>query len=352
MGRTFEATEAARAAVPVWFGLFGASGSGKTCSALRIATGIQRVVGGAVCVLDTEGKRALHYAPSKPGAREPNTFAFKHIDMRAPFGSLDYLDAVEYAHGQGAKVIVIDSMTHEHDSDGGYLDLHASESERLAERWKTSEEKAQWTAWQEPKRRRRRAIDTMIQLGVHIVFCFRAEDKTKPPPKGQRDAIHLGDQPVGGKAWVYEMSACALLRPGSRGVPTWVGAEPAENLMIKSPGYLSLVTERKGALDEQTGELLARWAGGGDGVAPPAASSSPAPGPRRAAVDPFAAVKRDLLAAKCREDLARPGKAIRAEAGGSLTPEQRAELLPLLEEREAVLLPRAEQGADADQDGR
>lgn len=351
MGRTFEATDAARCAVPVWFGIFGASGSGKTCSALRIATGIQRVVGGALYVIDTEGKRALHYAPSKPGAREPNTFAFRHIDMRAPFGSLDYLEAVEYAHAQGARVIVIDSMTHEHDGEGGYLDLQDSEEERLARAWNTSRDKAKWGAWMVPKRNRRRAIDRMIQLGIHAVFCFRAEDKTKPPPKGQREAVHLGDQPVGGKAWVFEMTACALLRPGSRGVPTWVGAEPAENLMIKAPGYLSEVTGRGGALDEETGAMLARWAGVEGAAVPPPATAAPS-GPRRPPADPFAAVKRDLLAARCREDLAKPAGAIRVTSGGPLAPEQRAELLPLLEEREAVLLPRAEQGADANQDGR
>jgi hypothetical protein len=347
MSRTFEATEAARAAVPVWFGLFGASGSGKTCSALRIATGIQRVAGGAIYVIDTEGKRALHYAPKAAGARESGTFNFRHIDLRAPFGSLDYLEAVEYAHGHGARVIVIDSMTHEHDGEGGYIDLHEAEKERLAAAWKTSEEKAQWTAWQEPKRRRRRAIDRMIQLGIHFVFCFRAEDKTKPPPKGQRDAVHLGDQPVGGKAWVFEMTACALLRPGSRGVPTWIGSEPAENLMIKRPGYLSVVTEREGALDEQTGELLARWAGGGDALTPEAA----APPKRAPSGSPYAAVKRDLLAATDRDALDKPGRAIRDQRV-ALTDEQRAELLPILAEREAVLLPRAEQAPNPDQDGR
>ena len=113
-------------------------------------------------------------------------------------------------------------------------------------------------------------------------------------------------------------------------------AEELVELMIKRPGYLSDVTARGGALDEETGAMLARWAG-----------------PPQRKADPFVAVKRDLMAARCLEDLVKPAKAIRAGAGGSLTPEQQAELRPILEEQEAVLLPRAEQGsADPDADGR
>lgn len=260
--RAFEATDAARATVPVWFGLFGASGSGKTDSALRIATGIQRIVGGELFVIDTEGRRALHYAPEVPGRREPGTFLFKHIDMRPPFSALDYLGAVEHAVSKGARVIVIDSMTHEHEGEGGFLAAHAAESERLAAKWSLPMEKAQWTAWQDPKKKRRQVIERFKQLGVHFVFCFRAADKTKPPPKGKRDAVHLGDQPVGGKDWIFEMTLCALLRPGAKGVPTWVGDEPAENMMIKAVRYLDVITKRPGALDETTGELLGRWARG------------------------------------------------------------------------------------------
>jgi hypothetical protein len=38
--------------------------SGKTVSALRLACGIQRVTPGEIFIVDTEGRRALHYAPS------------------------------------------------------------------------------------------------------------------------------------------------------------------------------------------------------------------------------------------------------------------------------------------------
>jgi ABC-type sulfate/molybdate transport systems ATPase subunit len=45
--RKFEFVPAVRASVPLLVGLYGPSGGGKTFSALRLATGIQEVTGGA-----------------------------------------------------------------------------------------------------------------------------------------------------------------------------------------------------------------------------------------------------------------------------------------------------------------
>jgi ABC-type dipeptide/oligopeptide/nickel transport system ATPase subunit len=80
--RQFAASDAKRSHVPLLIGLTGPSGGGKTFSALRLATGIQTVTGGDIYFIDTESRRALHYA---------DQFKFKHVPFDAPFGSLDYL---------------------------------------------------------------------------------------------------------------------------------------------------------------------------------------------------------------------------------------------------------------------
>src|SRR5438128_3503645 len=104
MGRTFEDRPAVREATPLLVGLIGPSSSGKTFSALRLATGIQRVSGGEIFVIDTEARRALHYAEK---------FTFRHVPFGAPFGPLDYLTAIEHCIARGAKTIVVDSISHE-----------------------------------------------------------------------------------------------------------------------------------------------------------------------------------------------------------------------------------------------
>src|SRR5262245_7624735 len=103
--KPFDLKPAVREQVPLLTGIVGASGSGKTWSALELATGIQQVTGGDIAVIDTEAKRALHYS---------DHFKFKHLDFRAPFSSTRYLEAFRYCVDQGAKVIVTDSMSHEH----------------------------------------------------------------------------------------------------------------------------------------------------------------------------------------------------------------------------------------------
>src|SRR6516164_9578510 len=75
MQRVFVAKPAVRESVPLLIGLMGPSSSGKTYSALRLATGIQRVTGGEIYCIDTESRRMLHYADS---------FKFRHIQFDAP----------------------------------------------------------------------------------------------------------------------------------------------------------------------------------------------------------------------------------------------------------------------------
>src|SRR5262245_61922329 len=58
----FDAKDAERDQVPLWVALVGPSSSGKTKSALRLAEGMQRITGGDIHVVDTESKRAKHYA--------------------------------------------------------------------------------------------------------------------------------------------------------------------------------------------------------------------------------------------------------------------------------------------------
>lgn len=269
MTRTFSHQPAERKRVPMLVGLVGASGSGKTYSALRLATGMQRATGGKIFYIDTEAKRALHYA---------DEFDFEHVHFEPPFGPLDYLTVIEYCKGQGAEIIVIDSMSHEHEGPGGVLEMHDEQVKKLSGGDFRKADRVNMLAWAKPKAERRRLINEILRLGVNGIFCFRAKDKIKPV-KG-KDVLHLGWQPIAGEEFVYEMTVNCLLYPNSGGVPTWQPDEKAENAMIKPPPkkLLSLFSA-VGPLSEDIGEGLAAWAAGTMRTTPPAsekqASSSP-----------------------------------------------------------------------------
>lgn len=245
--RKFEAIEAKRQQVPLLVGLFGASSSGKTYSALRLATGMQQVTGGDIYVIDTEAKRALHYA---------DRFKFKHVEFKAPFGSLDYLAAMRWCVEQGAKVIVTDSMSHEHEGVGGYLQTHDAELQRLGGKMQDN-----FTAWIKPANERRQMINGMLQLNANFVFCFRAKEKLKI--ERGKSPTPLGYMPIGGEEFLFEQTMNCLLLPGSDGRPEWEPAEQGSRTMIKLPEQFRGL-DVAAQLNEDLGNKLATWAAGGN----------------------------------------------------------------------------------------
>lgn len=248
--RTFDIVdEAKREASNILFGLIGASGSGKTYSALEIATGLAD--GGRVVVIDTEEKRSLHYA---------GKFRFSHLPFAPPFSPDDYIAALTAAKKLNPAVIIIDSMTHEHEGVGGVLEFHDEETQRLAKAWNAHPDKVKMSAWIAPKRARTRLIGEICRAGCHVILCFRAKEKTAVKDGGK--PVALGWMPIGGDEFLYEMTVTALLPPGSKGHPMWMSKEIGEKQFIKRPEILEgIVTD--GRLSQDLGAKLRLWAKGG-----------------------------------------------------------------------------------------
>jgi ABC-type dipeptide/oligopeptide/nickel transport system ATPase subunit len=230
----------------LFIGLYGPSGSGKTYSALRLAAGIQEVLGGEIAVVDTEADRARHYTPP---------FTFTHYSFAAPYRSLDYLAALRQLVASGARTIIIDSMSHEHSGPGGVTETHDN---LVAEKGQNYT----FTAWRIAKAGRKQLITAMTTefKGCCFIFCFRAKDatdfETKPPRK-------LGWMPISDDDFLFEMTLCALLTPGSEGVPTFKSDMSGERQFLKLPGQFRALFQEKKSLDEHTGHALATWARGG-----------------------------------------------------------------------------------------
>lgn len=252
MARTFDDRPATREKTPILVGLVGPSGTGKTYSALRLATGMQRVSGGDIYFIDTEARRALHYA---------DKFKFRHVAFGAPFSPLDYLAAIEYCVNKGATTIIVDSMSHEHEGPGGVLEMHTAEHKRLG-----GKEGTKLLAWSKPKQERRRLINSILQMTANFVFCFRAKEKLKIV-KGA-EPIHLGYQPISGDEFIYEMTLKCLLLPGANGTPVWRSDMDGERAMIKLPEQFRATFAAAPQLTEDIGQQLATWAAGASAPKP------------------------------------------------------------------------------------
>ena len=312
--RAFEDHEAQRERVPLLIGTGGPSGSGKTYSALRLATGMQRVTGGDIYVIDTEGRRALHYA---------DTFKFRHVGFGPPYSPLDYMAAMEHCVAKSAGVVVVDSMSHEHEGPGGVLESHETELDRLAGDNVSKRNQMTFAAWAKPKAARRRLINTILQLGVNAVFCFRAKEKIRMPKRGEqdRDVKELGWVPIAGEEFVYEMTLHALLYPGSGGTPTWDPSLPGERAMTKLPRQFEALFAEASPLCEDHGQAMAQWAAGDE---------------QQPTREDFEAVVAEIQAATTKPALEKVAAEQRRKAW---TPDQRAGVRAALESRKEALAP-------------
>ncbi len=248
---TFTFTNAVREATPLLIGLIGPSGSGKTLSALRLAKGIQVVRGGKIVCIDTEARRSLHYA---------DHFKFQHLAFSPPFGSLRYCEAMEAAARESAGgCVIVDSMSHEHEGPGGYLETHEAELDRLAGDDYKKRNAVNFLAWAKPAAARRRLINTILQINCAFVFCFRAKEKLRI--ERGKEPTPLGWQAIAGEEFAFEMTVRCLLPAGARGLPDW----SEESFALGVP---KLPKDLRGAFDgkqlnEETGTKLAQWASGG-----------------------------------------------------------------------------------------
>jgi hypothetical protein len=260
---TFQFRPAKRENVPLLIGIAGGTGSGKTFSALRLATGLAG--GERFAVVDTENRRALHYA---------DQFAFDHTELHAPFRPERYLEAIEQAtnnHKYG--VVIVDSFSHEYAGDGGLLDWHEDELDRIAGADFKKREAAAFSAWVRPKMEHKKLVTRLLQLNAHLIVCLRAEEKIEiVRGKGGKIEVvpkrtlagHVGWIPVAEKSFAYELTLSLVLTPDEPGIPKPI------KLQEQHKPFLPLDQP----ISEETGRRLAEWAQGSEGEPKPAVAGA------------------------------------------------------------------------------
>ncbi len=264
MARTFSYAPDDGGDEPLLVGIMGPPGGGKTFSALRLATGICRVRGGKPCVIDTE-KRSGKYKSS---------FSFDRIVFEPPFVPEDFLSAIRKTVSDGAGAIIVDSMSDEHEGEGGVLDWHDKELDRMAGDDWAKRERCTQAAWIKPKASRRALINGLLQIKTPMIFCFRAREKTKQiaNERGRAVPTNIGYQPIAPLEIVHQLDLNCLLPPRADGVPVWRSDKSGEDFIIKLPNFLAQFIQEGAPLSEDMGEAFGRWARGG---AAPVARRSP-----------------------------------------------------------------------------
>lgn len=230
----FEIKTAERQGARLLIQLSGVSGSGKTYTALQLAYGLANNDASKIVLIDTENRRGSLYANALP---QP----FRVIDFYAPFSPERYIDAIDAACKAGAEVIVIDSVTHEWESEGGC-------------EWIATQ--TRFPDWKTAKREHKRFMTHMLQSPAHVIACTRAREKVDfSDPKNPRP---LGIQPIQEKNFSFEATVSLMMHDQGR-----------RQDVLKCPAELHDVLGR-GAdyVTSEDGVSLRRWVDGGKAINP------------------------------------------------------------------------------------
>lgn len=243
---------AVRENVGLWINLIGGTGSGKTWTAMELASGISGDK--PFALIDTENRRGLHYADS---------FNFHHAELNPPFTPAAYAEAVLAADAAGYPVIVIDSGSHVWSGDGGVLDMQADEVDRMAGDNYGKRESVKMAAWIKPKTAHKKMVQALLRVKAHIILCLRAEEKIEMV-KGQNGKLEIrakhsltgldGWIPICDKALPFEATVSFLLIADKPGMP-----HP-----IKLQEQHKAIFPLDRPINAESGKLLAQWASGGE----------------------------------------------------------------------------------------
>lgn len=248
MSYTFK--KAVRENVALIVGLAGGTGSGKTYSAMRLASGIAG--GKTFAVIDTENGRASHYA---------DQFTFDTCALRAPFRPDAYAEAIKEADAAGYPVIVVDSASHEHAGDGGLLDWHEEELDRMAGADWSKRDACKMTAWIKPKAGHKHMMNVLLQVKAHIILCFRAEEKIEMVKENGKMVVRKKESAIGKDGWMpiceknlpFEATCSFLLLATTPGIPNPIKLQAQHKAFFRAGQ----------PIDEEAGKSLAQWAAGG-----------------------------------------------------------------------------------------
>ena len=158
---TIEIRVAERKQSKLRIGMSAPSGGGKTYSALLLAKGL---VGDMekVGMIDSENGRGDMYS---------DLGKYKITSLKPPFTPENYIEAIRAFENAGVDVIIVDSVTHEWDGEGGCLQLN----EKLAvAKYRGNT----WSAWSETTPRHQRFLDAITSSSCHIITTVRNKVET------------------------------------------------------------------------------------------------------------------------------------------------------------------------------
>jgi hypothetical protein len=224
-GENMELRKAQKSRSKLRIGVSGVSGSGKTYSALLLASGLTDW--DKVCIIDTENGSADLY---------DSLGEYNVITLQAPFSPERYIQAIETAEKAGMEVIIIDSISHEWDGKGGCLEIVESLGGKFQD-------------WGKVTPRHQRFIQKILQSPCHIIATVRRK----------QDYAMVQDQ--SGRVKVEKKGLKEVTREGFEYELTLSFDIAQNHLATTSKDRTSLFMDKpEFTITQETGEILKKWA--------------------------------------------------------------------------------------------
>ena len=226
-------------------GIAGPSGSGKTYSALSIASGL--APWNKIAVIDTENGSAELYA---------HLGSYSVLTLTAPYDPDKYIAAIHLAEQSGFEVIIIDSLSHAWNGEGGILDQQGKAAD-------SKYRGNSWAAWREFTPKHNALVESMLKSPCHIIGTLRSKTEyTQVTENGKTIVKKLGLAPIQRDGMEYEFTVFLDLS--------------TEHIASASKDRTSLFDGQYFRPDKSTGHKLLAWLNT-DSSSASAPSPEPAP---------------------------------------------------------------------------
>lgn len=237
MGFNFKVQKAVREKIAVKIALMGPSGSGKSYSALRLATGMLEEMkktntlddtNGRILFANTEGSRGRYYA---------NEFDYDIVDLVPPYAPEQFTELINYAVEEKYAILIIDSTSAEWEGKGGCLELQQQAGGRYQD-------------WKLITPRHDKFIDTMQYSPIHIIATMKGKDQYEV------------DKDERGRTAVKKLGVGAKQRDGFEYYFTTTFNIDVTSHMAKCEKDNTHIFENEGStiLTEDFGERIIKWA--------------------------------------------------------------------------------------------
>lgn len=214
---TVQFQPATKRAAKLRMALDGPAGSGKTYTALAVATALAQ----PVALVDTEHGSASKYA---------DLFEFATLELES-FHPERYMEAIGAAEAAGFGTLILDSLSHAWTGKDGTLEL----VDRAAKR---STSGNSFAAWKDVTPIQNALIERIISSKLHIIVTLRVKTEyvIQTNDKGRQEPRKVGLAPVQRDQLEYEFDVYGRLDPDNNLVITKTRCPVLAGQVIPRPG--------------------------------------------------------------------------------------------------------------------